>query len=293
MCILCIWCVLAAPGQQNKDLDQMLSRVAEQAEVFLRVAPQVLSEEKLQQKALKTARHPRIRVGAAAIKAEEKFDTREIVSEYGYSSFQDSPQAIHEFRQVLAVDGRKLAAAEKVNKEFASTVHSQSDAAKKRLLEDFEKHGLHGAVTDFGQVILLFRKRQIQNLRFELTGEARIGVDETEIYSFRESSATQWVTVFEGKKILREPLAGNLWVRKSDFLPLRIRLTTVQEDGNYVLKNEATVDYSPTSHGVILPVSVMHRQYKADRLIAENLFQYTAFRKFSADSEIKFGEPPQ
>ena len=61
MCILCILCVLAAPGQQNKGIDRMSSRVAEEAEVFLRVAPQVLSEEKLQQKALRTGRHPRIR----------------------------------------------------------------------------------------------------------------------------------------------------------------------------------------------------------------------------------------
>src|SRR5712671_7038336 len=101
---------------QGSDLQSMLSRVSEEAEVFAHSARAVLSEETLRQRTRKTPMF-RPRVGEAATKApKEEFLVREIVSEYGYSSFKDSPAALHEFRTVTSVNGRKVVAAEKARR---------------------------------------------------------------------------------------------------------------------------------------------------------------------------------
>jgi hypothetical protein len=55
-----------------------------------------------------------------------------------------------------------------------------------------------------------------------------------------------------------------------------------------VIRDEATVEYTLSSHGALTPVSVVHRQWNGSELVVENSFRYSAFRKFAADAEIKF-----
>lgn len=38
---------------------------------------------------------------------------------------------------------------------------------------------------------------------------------------------------------------------------------------------------------------VVHRQFAAEQLVVENVFQYGTFRKFSAEAEVKFTEVPE
>jgi hypothetical protein len=278
---------------QQSDVQNMTARLSEEAEVFAHVARAVLSEETLHQRTRKPVPRfrPRIVDGAAAPPKEE-FLAREIVSEYGYSSFKDSPAALHEFRQVTSVDGRKVAAAEKARRTLTLGVTSADDNLKKQMLKDFEKHGLLGAVTDFGQLILLFSRRRLPDYAFEPGGQERIGADTAIMLSFRQKGGAEALTIFAGREALRSNLAGTIWLRTPDYLPLRIRLLSERNEGGFVVKTEATVDYAMSAHGCILPVSVVHREQAAGKLLTENIFQYAPFRKFGAESELKFTDVP-
>jgi hypothetical protein len=90
---------------------------------------------------------------------------------------------------------------------------------------------------------------------------------------------------------LRSVLQGFLWVRTPDYLPLRIRLVASRKEGPFVVNTEGTVDYAMSAHGCILPAAVVHRELAGDKLLSENIFQYTPFRKFGAETELKFDVP--
>jgi hypothetical protein len=282
---------LAAPGgmAQEADFRAMTARLSEEAEVFARNARSLLSEETLRQRALKPAPRFRPRIGAAAAAPPPaEYLTREIVSEYGYAAFQDSPGALHEFRQVVAVDGRPILAREKARQTLTMGVTSADDRLKKQMLRDFEKHGLVGAVTDFGQLILLFTKRGLANYDFQYRGRERVGAEEALVLSFRQRGGDSSLTIFSGREAVRRALEGAIWFRQPDHLPLRIRLNSRRPDGEFEIRTEATVDYAMSAHGSLAPVSVAHREWAGTILLAENLFEYAPFRRFGAQTELKF-----
>ena len=282
----------AAQAQQEGDLQSMLRRVSEEAEVFAHSARAVLSQETLRQRTRKTPVRFRPRVGDAATKPpKEEFLSREVVSEYGYSSFKDSPAALHEFRTVTSVDGRKVQAAEKARRTLTMGMSSADDGVKKQMLRDFEKHGLVGAATDFGQVILLFVKRRLADYEFEIKGRDRIGADSATVLAFRQKGGPESLTVFAHNTALRSTLQGFIWLRMPDHLPLRIRLLSSRKEGPFVVNTEGTVDYAMSSHGCLLPAAVVHRDTAGDKLMTENVFEYTPFKKFGAESELKFDTP--
>ncbi len=293
-CVLFVLLSATLPVRAQVDTGKILARVAEEAEAFRRLAPDVLGEETLKQRARKGVSRFRPHIGSGGEKlSAPKYATKQIVSEYGYSAFSEAPDSLHEFREVVSVDGRAIKAREKARQTLAEGMRSQDDRLKKRLLEEFERHGLTGAVSDFGQLILLFGQRRLEKYEFQFAGKARVGPDEAIALSFRQTGDQGGVTIFENRKVVRRPLQGELWVRETDFLPLRIKLVTVRERDRYVIRDEATVDYAMTGHGALMPASVVHRQYAADQLMVENLFQYGTFRKFSAEAEVKFTESPK
>jgi hypothetical protein len=193
---------------------------------------------------------------------------------------------------VVSVDGRKVLAVEKARRSLTLGVTSADDSLKKQMLKDFEKHGLTGAATDFGQLILLFTKRRLKNYQFAITGQERIGPDSALVLSFTQKTGPESLTTFAGRAALHSGLEGFIWVRTPDYLPLRIRLVSSRKDGPYTINTEATVDYAMSPHGCILPASVLHREVIAGDLLTENRFQYAPFRKFGAESELKFTDVP-
>ena len=147
---------------------------------------------------------------------------------------------------------------------------------------------------DLGQIILLFTQRQLVNYQFEWTGRGQLNSVDASVYSFRQVGGAGSVTIFAGRLATRETLQGEVWVRESDCLPLRISIVTQRELDGHFFRDEATVDYSMSPHAVLLPASVVHREYIDGRLENESLFRYAAFRRFSAEADIKFtSEPPQ
>ena len=279
--------LVSAAGAQT--LPEILSRVSEEADVFRRVAPQVLAEETLTQRALKAPRRFHPRVGAAATKpVAAARQTREIVSEYSFGTLKDAPESLHEFRQVVSVDGQAISAAAAARHSLALGLSSADDHARKRMLEDFQKYGLTNAVVDFGPLLLLFTRRQTGNYHFELAGEDRIGADRVKIVSYAQVSGPDRMLVFQGHQAIHQPIQGRIYARVPDGLPLRITIVESRESGKHAFRDEAVVDYTPNAHGFLAPAAVTHRGFAGDQLIVEDDFRYTTFKQFRADDTIKF-----
>lgn len=278
------------PSQMGDErLQAILSRVSEEAEVFLLAAPNLVGQETFQQRARKAPGRFRPRLGSAVMQMPKpRYSSREIVSEYGYSVLRGAPGQLHEFRQIVSIDGRQIRSAEKARTTLTLGLRSEDDRVKKRMVEDFKKHGLAEAAADFGPLLLLFGKRRLGNYSFGLSGSGRIGAEATLIVTFRQVGGTGSLLILEKRKALRQPLEGEVWVRQSDWLPLRIVLRSVRKEETYSVRDEATVDYVLSPHGVLVPVSVVHREFAGEELVVENLFRYSPFRKFTADTEIKF-----
>ncbi|HXM45910.1 MAG TPA: hypothetical protein VN924_32045 [Bryobacteraceae bacterium] len=286
-----LWCLASAAGAQA--LPDILSRVSEEAEVFRRVAPQVLAEETLTQRALKAPPrfHPRLGSAAAQPAIAER-QTREIVSEYSFGAFKDAPESLHEFRQLISVDGQAVSAAAAARHSLALGLTSSDDHARKRMLEDFQKYGLTDAAVDFGPLLLLFTRRQAGHYHFELTGDGRIGADQVKIVSYTQISGPGRMLVFQGRRATHQPIQGRIYARVPDGVPLRITIVASRVEsrpnGKSTFRDEAVVDYTPNAQGFLAPAAVTHRAFAGDQLLVEDDFRYSTFRKFGADAEIKF-----
>ncbi len=292
LCPLAMALVGAAAAEPPR-LDDILSRIAEEAEVFARSAPQAFAEEKLEQRARLGTPRFRPRMGDSALKPPPvRFQTREIISEYGFAALKESPNVLHELRQVVSVDGRPVLSRERARRSLSLGIRSEDDQVKKRMLLEFEKHGLIGTVVDFGQMLLLFSKRRLSQYQFTVEGTTRIGADEVAVVGYRQVGGTQSLTVFEGREALHQLLNGRIYVRLPDLAPVRMTTSAARQKGNDTIRDEAEVDYAMSPHAVMLPVAVVHRQFWGKELMAENIFHYSAFRRFSAESEIKFTEVP-
>ena len=286
-----VWLVLVAGLAQQGDarLEAILRRVAEEAEIFAQAAANLTAEETLQQRARKHPRRFRPRLGAGATqRPKPEYQTREIVSEYGFTVFKEAPGAIHELRQVVAVDGRRIASREEARRALARGVVSEDDRVKQRMLEQFRKYGLSEAAADFGQLILLFAVRRQADYYFRVTRTERLGADEAVVVEFQQKAGDGSLLIFQGKTAIHQRLDGEIWVRQGDWLPLRITLRSSRQVEKLAIRDEAGVDYVMSQHGVLAPASVVHRQWAGQELVVEDLFRYGVFRKFAAEAQVKY-----
>lgn len=289
-----IFFTAATAAAQTLALPDMLSRVSEEAEVFRRMAPQALAQETLEQRTLKPPSRFHPRAGTAPAKPPEpQYRSREIISEYGFASLKDSPGVIHEFRQVITVDGQTISTPEKARHALGLGLKSEDDRARKRMLEDFQKHGLTGAVMDFGQLILLFSKRRLHNYDFQVSGDELVGGDQATVLSYTQREGPEDLLVFEGRNTVRSRIQGQLWVRKTDGLPLRVSMHSEWKEQKHTRKHDAVVEYAPTPFGFLAPASVKHTESFDDQMVTENIFRYSPFKKFGADTAIKFEAAPE
>lgn len=289
-------CAPLSGEDASQDATQkMTARLAEEADAFRRLAPDVLGQEVLFQKAQKAPPRFRPRVGAAAKSAPPVvWQERHVTSEYG---FAEMGRALHELRQTISVDGRKVRDAAEAQNALANVITLKDDAREKQLLREFEKYGLIGAATDFGQLILLFTPREIARYEFLSKGPSQLGADKALIFSYTQVDGPGQLTVFDERKKEKEQVRhmrfhGEVWVRASDYLPLRITLFAGDGEGAEAPREAATVDYEMSSYGALLPASTDVRELRGGKLTAENTFSYSDFHKFGASSEIKFNTAP-
>lgn len=281
----------AAPLPQDK----ILSRVAEEAEIFQENITNSVTQETFEQRATMPPSRFRPRIGSAATEAPKpRIQVRQIVSEYSVATFRETGSLdLHEFRQVISVDGRTLQSAATARHALSLGIHAEDDRIRKRMLENFAKYGLVDIATDYGLILLDFTHRGLANIEIRPGQTANIGADLALGLPWKQKSDTGGQLEFAGRRIVRRPLQGILWVRQSDGLPLRIEAWAEYTDNSHTIADRAVVDYVPCSHGFLTPVSVLHRHIIDGRLVTENTYHYEPFKTFGADAEIRFTEVPE
>jgi hypothetical protein len=218
----------------------------------------------------------KLRIGKKATEpAKPEFRDREIVSYYSLGTFHATPEALHEFREVIAVDGKPVMPEDKALQRFRAVLASSDDRAKTELQEDFATANLSISATDFGQLILLFTKANLEKYTFERENTQLIGADRTIVIAFRQRTGEESLRITEPGKKVKQPLSGKLWVRQSDYQPLRITLTATRQLESSEIRDEASVDYAPNPYGTVFPASVVYRRYIDDDLKVENVSQYS------------------
>jgi hypothetical protein len=284
--------LLASTLKADEQTQKMTARLTEEADAFRRLAPRMLGEETLHQRAQKPPARFHPRIGAAAIGPPPvAWQERTLVSEYGFTSFAGEEESLHELRQVVSVDGRRVGDAKKAQDALAKVISLKDDARKRELLREFEKHGLLGAVTDFGQLILLFTPRNVGRFEFSARGASTLGDAHALVFEYSQIDGPEELTLFEPNahdQPKRIRARGEVWVRADNFLPLRITLTVSQGDGPTGLHEEAAVDYSMSNYGTLLPTATNHRELRGGKLVAENKFVYDGFHEFAASTELRF-----
>lgn len=284
---------LAAQDSAPATVPDFLARAAEEAEVLLQNIPKALTTETLEQRTLLPPSRFRPRVGKTAMQQAQqpRLQTRQIVSEYSVGVLKDSEsQSLCEFRQVISIDGRTVQSVESARHALSLGLKSADDRARKRMLEDFARHGLVDVATDYGLILLTFSKRGQKDLRVTLAGEEQVGADRVVVLNWGQTSDTAGMLEFMGNQATRRAMQGRLLVRKSDGLPVRIQVWTEHALNGHLIRDEGTVDYLASAHGFLTPASVLHRHLVDAQVITENLYRYEPFKLFSADIDIKFTE---
>jgi len=267
---------------QDSVVNQALPGIAKAASGFWQLAPGYLGRETLKQKAL-TFPKRKLRIGNSAMKpVKPEFKDREIVSFYALSSVASAREALHEFRQIVSVDGKAVLDANSAREKFRAALDSKDDREKKSLLEDFNRANLTVAATDFGQLVLLFIRAHLERYTFELQGTEMVGADRASVIGFRQNVGPQGLRITEPGRKEKEPLLGTILVRQSDFQPLRITLNAKHKEDKEEIRDEARVDYALHSDGVLLPASVVYRRYVNDGLVVENIYEYSDWQPVSA-----------
>jgi len=287
---------LAPYASAQSDLPKFLSRIAEEAEVFRQNAPKVLTQETLEQRAVMAPSRFRLRAGAngASAAPATRIQVRQLVSEYSLGVLKDSVSGdLVEFRQVVSVDGRPVQSTDSARHALSLGMQSPDDRLRKRMIEEFAKHGLVDIATDYGLILLAFDKRGLAQMKVGLGGETHIGVDAARAIVWEQTSNAGAELEFRGRTATRRPMRGILWVREPDGLPLRIEAMAETTERQHTFRDEAVVEYILSTHGFLTPASVRHRHLVDGKLMTENLYRYEPFKLFAADAEIKFTELPE
>jgi hypothetical protein len=289
--LFAVFCCALRADDRTQQLAASLSR---EADAFRKIAPDVVGQETLFQRAMKPPKGGlHIRVGANAQKPPEPvWQERRIVSEYSFAAFAGEGGALHELRRVTGVDGRTVQDSKKAQEELLAIVTAPGDKRKKELLEQFEKYGLVGAVTDFGQLLLLFNSHDVMHYEFTYRRTEMQGVAHLLVFGYRQIDGPEGLTVItsqrdaarDGEAAQTMRIGGEVWVRENNFIPVRITLATEQGQ----IREEASVDYSMSPYGALLPFWTEHRELRGGKVVVENKFSYADFHKFDAASQINF-----
>jgi hypothetical protein len=266
----------ALPAQETDDL---VSAAANMAATFSRTAPGLAAREVLHQ-------HGRrgivsiLQAKNTNVKLPQEFRTHEVVSDYAFGQV-GATHAIHEIRSILTIDGRVISSADEARHALAIGVQSPDDELKHRLLENFERNRLEGAVTDFGQLLLLFTAASEKNYSFT-PGHMRMLHNEAMIaLNYKQISGSDGLTVFHEHVMDVRTTGGEIWFRLSDLVPLRITMYTEKTvNGNLTVRDTAVVDYTPTEFG-LAPSHVDHMQFLGSDLLVENDLQYSLYQRLT------------
>ena len=260
---------------------QLAERLAREAQAFEKIAPELVGRETLHQRVM-VAPRLKLRVGDAAKHPIAAWKEHEVVSEYAFAVLG---REIHELRQITSVDGKAVAGGTQAQNALAKLITSHNDERKRHALEQLEKYGLQGAATDFGQILLLFSRGNLERYEITAAGPRLLGTVPTQVFHYQQLDGPHALTVFRGgsaAKTERLSVEGEIWVREADGLPLRITMSATDSSTDKTLREEATVNYAMSEYGTLLPIETTHRELRAGVEVEENKFTYTEFHRFGA-----------
>ena len=97
-------------------------------------------------------------------------ETREIISEYGYSTLKEEPGTLREFRNIVSVDNKPVTAQSKARETLTQGLATRNERLLRQMLRDFASHGLEGAIVDFGQVLGMFASSRRERISVPAPG---------------------------------------------------------------------------------------------------------------------------
>ena len=273
-------CNLSAQTQAD-----LLEAIANMAAIFSRSAPGLLARENMHQR----GRRGFIRIleqnqdketNNVTIKLPQEFHLHDVVSEYALAQIGDL-LAMHEIRSILTIDGRVIAAADEARHALFIGFQSPDDQLKLRLLENFERNRLEGAVTDFGQLILLFTVAKQNDYDFTPGDDRILNTQPMVVLEYKQVSGHTGLTVFRERTREVRTTQGEIWLRRSDLVPLRITMFTEGPLArNLTIRDQAVVDYAPTPFG-LAPSHIHHAQLLNGDLLVENDLQYSDYQRLT------------
>ena len=275
---------------QPASLAPLLARVTDEATAFEHGIVKTLAEETLEQSVVMGPPRLQPRAGQQAAKPPRpRTRKRVIVSEYSVVTLKKSgSKDLVEFRQVISVDGAAIQTQASARHALSTTVLSDGDRARKRMLENFASYGLVDIATDYGLILLAFSKPGLARMQFTEEAETTLEGVAVRSIAWKQTSGVGGELEFHGRQAARLPLSGRLLVRRSDLLPLRVEVWAEDTAGKQKIRDEATVGYLQSGHGFLTPAEVVHRHLVDGNVTAENRYTYKMFRLFQADAEIEY-----
>jgi hypothetical protein len=281
-----VYCgLLLALAVHAESLEEYLDAIARTAATFAATAPGLMAEETLDQRGrrgfVEVLRGRKDEIKDLDIKLPREFHSHQVISSYALAEIGEG-HVLHEIRAVITMDGESLTPPAEARHALTIGLRSADDKTKRRLLEDLEHDQLEGAVTDFGQVLLLFAKHFQKDYSFSLAVERHSGGEPVAVLRYRQISGDQGLTFFKERTGERQMATGEIWLRRKDLLPIRITMNTEEPASKkFTIRTEATVDYTPSRFG-LAPKHVVHRQFLNTDLMVENDLYYADFHHANA-----------
>lgn len=294
---------IAASAAFSQDIasNEIVDRAATRSKVYLETFKNLLSEEK---------------------KTFELFDKngkekkrKTIESTFLVYQLSKGSGDVAEFRNVTAVDGKKVDNIDGRAQDFFEKVTKSSSSAKEldeirdessRYDADFAINGL----TLFQAIALSDSLRN--SFRFELAGNESVNGNETLVIKFEQAAANTSITVNsktptsdnydidisgDDKAALNARVRGKIWVDHVTFnIRREVRERTIQPEGyaSPMVVATNTFEYGDSEFGILTPTKIIHTQSrvdikdKKDRPDITVTFSYGKFTQ--PDVEVKSSE---
>ena len=264
----------AAPGAG--DTRTVVARLAQEADRFEANAYRFIGRETLRQTqpaGTRVSRGPRgITTGLPEV-------TNEVVSEYGFVSSDEPGGSLKEVRSVMTVNGLKWRRGKKELGDLANRIAIRDAKNRGKTLESFETYGLRGFLSDAGQMILLFARGGVDKYEFNFDREAVHPSGPVWIYRYHQLDGDAAFTIYEEKQLIRQKLAGEVWLSAGDGLPVRITLHSEHVVEAVPIRDLTAVEYQMSEWGFLLPSRIDHRQFVDETLFVLDQFTYDNFKE--------------
>src|SRR5579863_5156890 len=185
-------------AQSLPGVEDCLEALARTAANFAATAPGLKAEETLDQRGrrgfVEILRGKNVK--DLDIKLPQDFRMHRVISSYALAEIGEA-HVLHEIRTIVTMDGESTTGAGDAPHAMTIGLRSADDRTKRILLEDLEREQLEGAVTDFGQLILLFTQRRQKDYAFAMAGEQHLGDEPIVVLGYLQLSGSHGLTVFK------------------------------------------------------------------------------------------------